>query len=226
MTDEERSHAKVLNFGMPGGMGPKVLCASANKDFGMDWNEDDAIQMRNQWLDLFPEVMAFLDKGDTEPEGVWTATGRYRMTSKYTELRNTVFQGLGADGMNLALKRLWLHGYRIAAVIHDEVLIEVPVCDDYTAVVEDIERLIIDGLKQVAPDMEVRVESVVSTYWSKKAKKVHDDEGRLVAWPLPKNPIRKVVSPKPIQEQHDSDDAQSEQPQQAPPRRRIRRIVE
>ena len=170
MTDEERSHAKVLNFGMPGGMGPKGLCASANKDFGMDWNEDDARQMRNQWLDLFPEVNAFLTKGDTESQGVWTATGRYRRTSKYTELRNTVFQGLGADGMNLALKRLWLHGYRIAAVIHDEVLIEVPVCDDYTAVVEDIERLIIDGLKQVAPDMEVRVESAVSTYWSKKSQ--------------------------------------------------------
>ena len=181
ITGEERNYAKVLNFGIPGGLGATNLAKNA-RDFGLEWDDAESKQMRERWLDIFPEVKAFLNGYSQNPEGVWTGTGRYRKTSKYTELRNTVFQGLGADGMNLALKRLWLGGYRIVAVIHDEVLIEVAECEDYTEVVADIERLMIEGMQQIAPDMLIRVESAVSTCWSKKAVKTYDEDGRLVAW--------------------------------------------
>ena len=183
VTDEERSQAKILNFGIPGGMGAKGLCAAAKNGFGMDWDENMAEQMRRRWLALFPEVNAFLEEHHGEGAGVLTLTGRYRAKTERTQNRNTIFQGLGADAMVLAVWNLLPRSsYKVVNLVHDEVLIEVPMCDDYTEVVADIEGLIIDGLKQVVPDMDVRVESVVSTCWSKKAEKVYDDDDRLVAW--------------------------------------------
>ena len=183
VTDEERSHAKVLNFGIPGGMKTKGLCASAKKDFGMDLSEEDASQMRSQWLALFPEVRAFLAEHHCAQPGVLTLTGRYRAKTERTQNRNTIFQGLGADAMVLGIWNLLREGYKIVNLIHDEVLIEIPMCDDYADVVADIEGLIIDGMRQVVPDMDIRVKSVVSSCWSKKATKVYD-KSRIVAWSL------------------------------------------
>ena len=125
ITGEQRKCAKVLNFGIPGGLGAKRLVKNA-KEFQLNWTEAKAKQMKEKWLDLFPEVRRFLSNPAQPSQGVWTLTGRFRATSIFTELRNTIFQGLGADGMNLALKRLWENGYQIAAAIHDEVLIEIP----------------------------------------------------------------------------------------------------
>ena len=63
-------------------------------------------------------------------------------------------------------------------------LIEVPEGPDYTADAESIERLMIEGMKEVVPDVRVAVESVVTTVWNKGAKKVVED-GRLRAWSPP-----------------------------------------
>lgn len=44
----------------------------------------------------------------------------------YTQARNTPFSGLAADGAKLALWNLTHIGYRVAAFVHDEFLIELP----------------------------------------------------------------------------------------------------
>lgn len=56
---------------------------------------------------------------------VSTLTGRLRAGVRYTEARNTPFQGLAADGAKLALWELHKEGFDVVAFIHDEIVFEV-----------------------------------------------------------------------------------------------------
>ena len=75
---------------------------------------------------------------------------------------NTIFQGLAADGAKLAMWKLWRNGYRIVNFIHDEFLIELPIQDDYTEPAEEIKRLMIEGMREVVPDVRIGVEYTVT----------------------------------------------------------------
>jgi len=99
--------------------------------------------------------------------GVLTATGRLRTNATYCARHNTIFQGLAADGAKLAMWKLWRNGFRIVNFIHDEFLIEVPRQDDYEEPKGMIERLMIEGMREVVPDVEIKVESGVSNRWEK-----------------------------------------------------------
>ena len=54
-----------------------------------------------------------------------TLTGRVRRSTRYTDWRNTQFQGLAADGAKLALWRLTVEGFKVVAFVHDEIVVEV-----------------------------------------------------------------------------------------------------
>lgn len=98
---------------------------------------------------------------------VLTLTGRLRANATFCARHNTVFQGLAADGAKLAMWKLWRAGFRIVNFIHDEFLIEVPIQGDYSGVTKEIERLMIEGMKEVVPDVRVSVESVSCDQWGK-----------------------------------------------------------
>lgn len=107
-------------------------------------------------------------------------TGRVRADCSYTERHNWPFQALAADGAKLALYALARAGYRVAAFIHDEVLVEVPERDDYRDVAEDISRIMIESMRKVCPDVAIRTEYAVMRRWRKDAKAVYDENGRLM----------------------------------------------
>ena len=109
-----------------------------------------------------------------------TFSGRIRAKASYCVQHNTLFQGLAADGAKLALWRLWRAGYRIVNFVHDEVLIEVPANSDLRYHAENIRRIMIEAMREVVPDVRIDVEYAAMDRWHKKAKAVHDDEGRLV----------------------------------------------
>ena len=113
---------------------------------------------------------------------VWTATGRLRAEASFCASRNTIFQGLAADGAKLAMWRLWRAGVRIVNFIHDEFLIEVPADGDLSAAVEQVESLMVEGMREVLPDVEVRVESTITRLWSKDAETLLDEAGNLLPW--------------------------------------------
>jgi hypothetical protein len=115
---------------------------------------------------------------------VFTLTGRLRARATYAARHNNIFQGLAADGAKLGLWKIWRAGYRIVNFIHDELLVEVPSGPDYASVAANIETLMIEGMKEVVPDVRVAVESVATTVWNKGAKRVIKD-GRLEAWSPP-----------------------------------------
>lgn len=107
-------------------------------------------------------------------------TGRIRADCSYTERHNWGFQALAADGAKLALYGLMRAGHLVVAFIHDEVLVEVPECDDYRDVAEGISRIMVDSMRLVCSDVEIRTEYAAMKRWQKDAKAVYDERGRLI----------------------------------------------
>ena len=67
VTSEERQKAKPINFGLPGGMMPNSLQAYA-LTYQVILTFEEAVRWREGWLDLFPEMRAFLQN---EEERTW-----------------------------------------------------------------------------------------------------------------------------------------------------------
>lgn len=111
----------------------------------------------------------------------YTLTGRVRAGTTFTSRHNTIFQGLAADGAKLALWLLWRNGFRLVNFIHDEVLIEVAADSDLLGHAERIRDLMIEGMREVLPDMRVSVEYAACDRWYKNAKTIHPN-GKLELW--------------------------------------------
>ena len=123
-------------------------------------------------------VMRLVDKAPC-----FTLTGRLRANASFPARHNTLFQGLAADGAKLGLWRLWRAGYHIGNFIHDEGLLEVPEDSDLKQHAEAIRRLMIEGMREVVPDVRIEVKYAASRQWHKKAKAIFDAAGRLIPWP-------------------------------------------
>ena len=93
---------------------------------------------------------------------VFTLTGRLRANASFCASRNTLFQGLAADGAILGLWKVWRARHKIVAFIHDQVVVECPADNGVLGRKEEIERLMIAGMHEVIPGMLVKVESVVT----------------------------------------------------------------
>ena len=94
-------------------------------------------------------------------------TGRVRREARYTEYRNTQFQGLASDGAKLALWRLTVEGFRIVAFVHDEIVVEVPTetADESSRRITAIMR---DEFARALPTaVPVGVSCVVGARWEK-----------------------------------------------------------
>lgn len=97
--------------------------------------------------------------------GVMTATGRVRNKAGYTAKRNTIFQGLAADGAKFAMWKLWRRGFRIVNFVHDEFLIEVSDDSNVAAKCGEIEWLMQQGMGEVLPGLPVRINTKVMRRW-------------------------------------------------------------
>jgi DNA adenine methylase len=116
--------------------------------------------------------------------GVATLTGRIRGRVKYSQARNTPFQGLASDGAALALFKLVREGFHVVGFIHDEILIELPdeggyVSEEKVQCVVDImnrqmERVLVGGIPSDC-------EAALSKRWDKKAKLIVRD-GIVYPW--------------------------------------------
>ena len=99
---------------------------------------------------------------------VFTVTGRLRAGARFSSSRNNLFQGPTADGAICALWALWRAGYRIVAFIHDQFIVECPADDRVLERKADIERLLIQGMHTVIPEVLVKVETVITRSLNKK----------------------------------------------------------
>jgi len=65
--------------------------------------------------------------------------------------------------------------------VHDEILGEAPL-DRVADMAPEFKRLMEAGINHYVPDVPTTAEPVAMMYWSKQAKPVYDQEGRLVPW--------------------------------------------
>jgi DNA polymerase I-like protein with 3'-5' exonuclease and polymerase domains len=99
---------------------------------------------------------------------VFTVTGRLRANATFCSGRNTVFQGAAADGAISGLWLVWRAGYKVVSFVHDQLVVESPADGKVRDRVEEIEKLMKDGMAMVVPAMRVKVETVVTTSLSKQ----------------------------------------------------------
>jgi hypothetical protein len=116
--------------------------------------------------------------------GVATLTGRIRGRVRYSQARNTPFQGLAADGAALALFGLVREGFRVVGFVHDEVLVELPDEGGHVAEarVRRVEEVMCRQMEQVlVGGIPVACEAALAERWSKKARLVVRD-GKVYPW--------------------------------------------
>jgi DNA polymerase-1 len=159
---QQRQEAKAANFGFPGGLGAKTFI-QFSKTYGLDITEGEARSMKQTWFDAYPETRDYMQD---ELGHVFTLTGRKRGRTTYCAEKNTPFQGLAADGAKIALYNLVRQGFEVVGFVHDEIICEVK--SDRAN--EDLvlqEKIMIESMQQVCPDVLIGVESAISEFYTK-----------------------------------------------------------
>lgn len=200
--DTGRKIAKVANFGLPGGLGPKTFIEYA-KGYNLKVSEQQARQIRNDWRAQWPEMSDYFAHIETlkNPEtGLYDVvqlfSNRLRGGCRYTAACNTYFQGLGADATHrggwylaracYAERESVLFGSRVVNYIHDEFILEVPE-EKADPCAREMTRLMLKGINEYLPDVPATAEPLLMSYWSKMASTILDEKGLLVPWPQSKN---------------------------------------
>ena len=199
---DARQFGKIFNFGKPGGLGTKTLCEFARTAYGVEMSWEQAEDYTAVWVQTLPEMPEYFDyinralgagyggKGDIDQLFV----SRKRGGIYFTEAANTLFQGLGADVAKHALwlvaracylrsERSALYGSRPCNFVHDSIQLESPEAVAHECAEALVERMVTAGTL-LCPDVPLKAEPTVSRYWSKDAKAVYDNVGRLVPWPV------------------------------------------
>ncbi len=198
-----RTFAKVFGLGVPGGMGLDTLCAVA-AGYGLAMDRDTASRLRKRYFRVHPEVKRYLRQWVPEQQVGGTADkpsftyvspmGMVRAGCSYTEFANgRALQTPAAEGFKAAM---WLvtracydpsqgdvlYGSYPVINMHDELVLEVPEDGREAERAERLSQLMIEGMGQVIKDVTIRAEPVLTRRWTKKAKAVRDESGRLKIW--------------------------------------------
>lgn len=192
-----RMLAKVLNFGIPGGLGPDKIMNQVNKSLrahGLVIDLVRASELRNGWLRTYPEMGGYLRKISVLTRGVWHSkhpiTGFERANLQYGSAANHLFQHLCAYNAKRAVfnvARLCfestgpLSGCRLVAFVHDELILEAPLHRAPEAAEAMATAMQLEFLAG-CPDVPIKAEPLLAARWSKEAKPIRDRNGRLLVW--------------------------------------------
>lgn len=200
-----RQLAKILNFGLGGGMGVRRLveaCAIA----GVQIDETRARELIAAYKQQWPEIaQAFTHAARaTEATGVADAltpwSGRLRANCYYSEFLNNVFQASVADMAKAALfavvyecytDRLYpgtpavagtpLYGSRVVMFLHDELFAELP-AEQADAAARRMAQLQTAVAGRTQERVLMTCTPALMLEWSKGAEAVYNAEGELVPW--------------------------------------------
>lgn len=136
------------------------------------------------------------DEGEEDVEGLCYTTpmGMHRAACSYTATVNgRALQSPGAEGAKnavIALQRAcrdrsmdsMLFGCLFPNFIHDQCLVEFPEDAAMHERAAEVSRIMCDGMRVIATDVDVKAEPCLMRAWHKKAKPVYDEIGRLSIW--------------------------------------------
>jgi len=193
-----RQNAKAANFGFPGGMMHNTFRLTQIRNTGRVWTYEEIDTTRKAWLKALSEMEEYLEYCKTEagPRGSkvqieLARTGMLRTVAEFTVLANHRFQASAAAGCLAGTRAITrecyagdgaLLGARPVNLIHDELLLEVPIQSDIHQCGEDLNRIFSEQFNKMCPDYPTDAEAVASSVWSKKAKRILDSNGRLKIW--------------------------------------------
>jgi DNA polymerase-1 len=177
VTADHRQLAKALNFGLIYGMGVQRLQAHAYSDYKVRLTREEAERHRSRFFETYTGLarwhrrkkmaLAKTAHGETR-----TLAGRRRLAvSRLTDALNTPVQGSGADGLKLAMTRLFQHRdevstARLIAVIHDAVLAECPE-EDAEATAQWLTRLMREAMQELVGDtVPIVVDVKIGQSWA------------------------------------------------------------
>lgn len=188
---KDRQRVKPGNFGFWGGMGADKFVLYSRKGYGIRFTVPEAKAFKLQWRNALPETGPYFDwidrqLGDRDGNEhasfthVHPITGYVRGGCGYTDGANHGFQHLAAYGAKLALysvtracfnPRSPLFGSRPWNFVHDEIVTEAPCAMAHEAAREQ-EKIMTETFNQFVPDVPTRAETIVSSVWSKHAKRI------------------------------------------------------
>lgn len=169
ITDEERQVAKSLNFGIIYGITAYGIQKNLRKS-GLDVTLEEAEEYRIEFLNVYPKVRELQD-ALLKADYIKTLGGRRWQGSSLsmTQRLNLPIQGSAAEGLKEALALLvdeLRETWRLVAIVHDEILLEVPE-DDAEEARDILENCMIIGMKNIIKDIPVVAESSIGNNWSK-----------------------------------------------------------
>lgn len=178
-----RQLSKIANFGFWGGMAARSFISYA-KGYGVYISLAEAEELREAWQRTWPEqedyftyIRSLLSPTDNRGAGTLPVSGRTRTGASYCALANYFFQGPAADGMKKAMRLVGrecrlkslgspLYGSHIVAMIHDELLLEVPIAT-YKEAMDRLQELLVQGMAEDIPDVPVCATAHAMDRWFK-----------------------------------------------------------
>lgn len=208
-----RTSSKPVGLGILGGMGPATIANVSIKTHKFEMTDEEAKAYRDIWREIFPDDAELLSyrilKSMKDYENYTKENQRYVYTTcmglrrpncTYTMATNGInLQSNSAEGATLSTavvsrnsydktRGSILHGnYKPWAFVHDEILGNVKADPKIaTAVAKEQERIMVDGLKSICPDINPSADSALMLTWSKDAEEARNEEGYLIPWDLNK----------------------------------------
>jgi len=191
-----RDAAKAFNFGAPGGLGAASLVTFARTNYGVILTEDQAREMKAQWLKAWPEMhryFAWINQAVGLGEAVLRhpITGFVRGDVGYTDGCNHLFQHLAAQGAKRALFQAAreayadptsaFYGSRPVVFVHDEIIAEVAEAHAAAASAR-LAQIMCEKMAEIIPDVKITASPTLMRYWTKDAVETYDTHGTLVPW--------------------------------------------
>lgn len=205
---EARQFAKIFNFGAPGGLGPDGLVAFARTAYGVRMERDRAVEIKQNWLDHYPERRRFFNwmagRCEMGPirHFVHPTTGFVRGDVGFTDGCNHVFQHLTAmcakTGHFDISEEMYvkpespLFGSRLVAFVHDETFGELKQGERQTEAAWRMAHLMKSAADQYIKSVPNGCSPALMTRWYKGAELVVKD-GKIVPWE-PKKKEEKAVA--------------------------------
>ena len=177
VTQEQRNAAKAINFGLIYGMGPKGLMYSAKANYGVEMSLEEAETFKRRYFEAYSGIRGWHRKSGWELKFTnkqRTLCGRrfvWREPPSFTVFVNRQVQGTAADIAKIALGRLpyALKGTeaKVIAMIHDEIIIEVPQANarDAAAI---LQRTMETAGNEVLKTVPVVAEARIADNWAQK----------------------------------------------------------
>lgn len=206
-----RTFAKPTGLGYPGGLGAETFISYAKATFGVLVDLDTAKHLKDIWLETYTEMGPYLeyvskhlkdphhsteeyeDEDGKIKSRIWyfydTPRGMHRPKCSFCEAANgSGLQSFSAEGALEALYRvqraMWLDVIPdciTVAFIHDELLWELPDDGQPMPRVRAVEKMMIDAMQELTPDVKAGAQTALMRRWYKQAEPVMKD-GVLVPW--------------------------------------------